>query len=102
MAMRAVGFSSVDVALVPKAPSKVFATCDSFKMVWVNTLVIAAEVINIKPIGDRPLVKLIRDPVSVRLFLSNTKAPVTFVVYVAKPKPTSTVRLWNEFLFKPF
>ena len=102
MATRAVGFVSIDVALISKTPSKVFATRDCLKVVWVDTLVIAAKVINIEPIWDRPLVKLIRNPMSVRLFLSNTKAPVTLVVYVGKPKPAPAVRLWNEFLFKPF
>ena len=59
MATRAVGFVSIDVALISKTPSKVFATRDCLKVVWVDTLVIAAKVIDIKSIWDWTFVKLV-------------------------------------------
>ena len=54
------GFVSIDVAhLLSEPPSKVFSTRDSLKVVWVDTLVIAAKVIDIKSIWDWTFVKLV-------------------------------------------
>jgi hypothetical protein len=82
-----VSLGAMGLQVAPEPSSKVQPSWDRLEMVWIDAPAVAAQVIDVEAMRDRPLVALVGDPVRVAGLTFHADAAVSGVADRRRPAP---------------